>query len=109
MKICFSQNPESKSQTLPKRNKNIVIFKSIRLLSYFIFYPKIFAMRTRSTLFVLLLISLSGITGLKAQADVNDSLALVDLYNSTNGPAWNSRTNWLTSAPVNTWKGVTVS
>ncbi|MGN6298920.1 MAG: leucine-rich repeat domain-containing protein [Ginsengibacter sp.] len=37
-----------------------------------------------------------------------DSLALVDLYNSTNGPNWVNHTNWLTSAPASTWFGVLV-
>ncbi|HYC86943.1 MAG TPA: T9SS type A sorting domain-containing protein [Chryseosolibacter sp.] len=36
-----------------------------------------------------------------------DSLALVSLYNSTGGPAWTTRTNWLTGN-VATWHGVTV-
>ena len=40
--------------------------------------------------------------------DVNDSLALVDLYNSTNGANWINHTNWLTTSPVSTWYGVTV-
>jgi Leucine-rich repeat (LRR) protein len=45
----------------------------------------------------------------KAQAlNTQDSLALVDLYNSTNGPGWVDHTNWLTSAPVANWKGVQV-
>ena len=39
---------------------------------------------------------------------MTDSLALVALYNSTNGPGWTNKTNWLTG-PVNTWYGVTVS
>jgi Leucine-rich repeat (LRR) protein len=34
-----------------------------------------------------------------------DSLALVALYNSTNGPSWTNRTNWL-SGPVSTWYGI---
>src|SRR5690349_12935035 len=38
-----------------------------------------------------------------------DSLALVDLYNSTNGPNWNYHTNWLTKRPVSTWGGIIVS
>lgn len=38
-----------------------------------------------------------------------DSLALVDLYNSTGGPNWFNSTNWLTSAPVSNWFGVTVT
>ncbi|MES2733214.1 MAG: M4 family metallopeptidase, partial [Bacteroidota bacterium] len=37
----------------------------------------------------------------------SDSLALVALYNATNGVNWNTKTNWLTGK-VNTWYGVTV-
>src|SRR4051794_34959235 len=43
-----------------------------------------------------------------AQVNVQDSLALVDLYNSTNGPNWNNHTNWLTKAPVSTWYGIQI-
>jgi hypothetical protein len=39
--------------------------------------------------------------------NLTDSLALVDLYNSTNGTNWPNNTNWL-KAPVYTWYGVTV-
>jgi len=50
------------------------------------------------------------INTLKAQAvDVNDSMALVDLYNSTNGSGWYNNTNWLTTNPVSTWEGVEVT
>jgi Leucine-rich repeat (LRR) protein len=45
---------------------------------------------------------------IKAQVDVIDSLALVDLYNSTDGPHW-APNNWLTSAPVNEWTLVSTS
>ena len=38
---------------------------------------------------------------------MTDSLALVDLFNSTNGPGWNNHTNWLTG-PVSTWYGITI-
>ncbi|MCP4412469.1 MAG: hypothetical protein GY808_07860, partial [Gammaproteobacteria bacterium] len=38
-----------------------------------------------------------------------DSLALVALYNSTNGASWTDNTNWLTTASLNTWNGITVS
>ena len=38
----------------------------------------------------------------------SDSLALVALYNSTNGANWTNNTNWLTGN-VSTWYGVTVS
>ena len=44
-----------------------------------------------------------------AQVNVQDSLALVDLYKSTNGTQWNNHTNWLTAKPVSTWYGITVS
>jgi len=37
-----------------------------------------------------------------------DSLALVALYDSTDGANWTNNTNWLTG-PVSTWYGVTVS
>ncbi|MFC1620079.1 FG-GAP-like repeat-containing protein [Candidatus Neomarinimicrobiota bacterium] len=38
-----------------------------------------------------------------------DSLALVALYNSTDGANWNNHTNWLTTEPLNNWYGVTVT
>ncbi|WP_431215428.1 hypothetical protein ACQ86N_12450 [Puia sp. P3] len=38
--------------------------------------------------------------------NTQDSLALVDLYNATNGPGWVNHTNWLTAAPARTWFGV---
>lgn len=38
----------------------------------------------------------------------SDSLALVALYNSTNGQNWNYNTNWLTG-PVNSWYGIEVN
>jgi hypothetical protein len=44
-----------------------------------------------------------------AQVNMQDSLALVDLYNSTNGPNWFWQDNWLSGAPVSAWKGVTVT
>ncbi|UCD37551.1 MAG: immunoglobulin domain-containing protein [Fidelibacterota bacterium] len=39
----------------------------------------------------------------------SDSLALVTMYDSTGGASWNSSTNWLTTAPLADWQGVTVS
>jgi len=47
-------------------------------------------------------------TFVKAQVSVGDSLALVEIYNQTNGAAWNSKTNWLTGK-VSTWEGVTLT
>ena len=40
--------------------------------------------------------------------DPSDSLALVALYNATNGDYWNNNENWL-SGPVETWYGVEVN
>ncbi|MFC2125859.1 leucine-rich repeat domain-containing protein [Bacteroidota bacterium] len=39
---------------------------------------------------------------------IKDSLALVEIYNSTNGSGWTDNTNWLTG-PVSTWYGVVVT
>lgn len=46
---------------------------------------------------------------LHAQVKVKDSLALVDLYNSTDGPHWINHVNWLTKQPVPYWNGVHVT
>ncbi|MEM7101976.1 MAG: S8 family serine peptidase [Bacteroidota bacterium] len=45
---------------------------------------------------------------LKSQDLMGDSLTLVDLYNSTNGPHWIDNAGWLTTAPVSSWFGVFV-
>lgn len=45
---------------------------------------------------------------LTAQVAIQDSLALVDLYDSTDGSNWTTKTNWLTGN-VSTWYGITVS
>ncbi|MDF2455737.1 MAG: hypothetical protein K0R51_1730 [Cytophagaceae bacterium] len=42
-----------------------------------------------------------------AQVLPQDSLALVAFYNSTDGPNWADRSNWL-SAPVSSWAGVAI-
>jgi hypothetical protein len=48
-------------------------------------------------------------TTIFAQAvNVQDSLALVDFYNSTDGPHWTKHDNWLTD-PVSSWYGITVT
>src|SRR4051812_5304738 len=44
-----------------------------------------------------------------AQINTSDSLALVDLYNSTHGSDWHIHDNWLTNAPLSTWHGVYVT
>jgi hypothetical protein len=38
-----------------------------------------------------------------------DSLALVALYNSTDGTNWTDHKNWLTNSPLSTWYGVTIT
>ncbi len=47
----------------------------------------------------------SGI--LLAQTNVQDSMALVDLYHATNGENWNDNTNWL-QTNVNRWSNIEV-
>jgi uncharacterized protein (TIGR02145 family) len=42
-----------------------------------------------------------------SRVNTNDSLALVALYNATDGLNWYDNTNWLIG-PVNTWYGITV-
>ena len=37
-----------------------------------------------------------------------DSLALVALFNSTNGSGWDDNSDWLTTEPVASWYGITV-
>jgi len=38
-----------------------------------------------------------------------DSLALVEIYNTTGGPNWSDQDNWLTPAPIADWEGVFVN
>ncbi len=44
-----------------------------------------------------------------AQVTASDSLALVDLYNSTGGASWTHNTNWLSGSEAGTWYGVSIS
>jgi len=47
---------------------------------------------------------------LRAQSiNVQDSLALVEFYDSTNGNSWKTNSNWKSSAPVSWWNGVSVT
>jgi hypothetical protein len=48
------------------------------------------------------------ITSVESQVSVQDSLALVAIFQSTNGPDWIVDTNWLTDKPVGQWHGVDV-
>src|SRR5260221_1490577 len=45
---------------------------------------------------------------INAQIVTQDSLALVDLYNSTTGKGWAFDVNWLTKDPVYKWWGIEV-
>src|SRR5690349_4348064 len=65
-------------------------------------------MKTKSILFCLVFALCVNIYTTHAQVNVQDSLALVDLYNSTNGPNWSNHRNWLKS-PVSKWNGILVT
>ena len=62
----------------------------------------------KKIILALLLVSVISGKSVFAQSREEDSLALVDLYNSTNGDGWTNNTNWL-SGSIDTWYGVTVS
>jgi Leucine-rich repeat (LRR) protein len=79
-------------------------------LLYSVFPRKTYFMRIKSTLFHLLLaFCINTCIEVDAQpVNEQDSLALVDLYKSTNGSAWLFTDNWL-SGPVKTWEGIAVT
>lgn len=58
----------------------------------------------KSLIFCLLFLNRSSF----AQINTGDSLALVDLYNSTSGPDWKNSSNWL-KGEVSEWFGVSVT
>ncbi len=69
-------------------------------------------MQRNSVLLVFLLSLLIGPTKSSAQVSISDSMALVDLYDSTNGNTWYDdafRISWKSSLPVKSWAGVSVS
>ena len=39
----------------------------------------------------------------------SDSLAIVALFDSTNGASWTTNTNWKTDEPIDNWYGITVT
>jgi Leucine-rich repeat (LRR) protein len=57
---------------------------------------------------VVLLLLLLNISGYSFAQRAQDSLALVALYNSTNGANWTNKTNWLSSEPISNWFGITM-
>jgi Leucine-rich repeat (LRR) protein len=65
-------------------------------------------MKTKPALLFIAVTTFININTIRAQAvNVQDSLALIDLYDSTDGPGWYHHDNWLTG-PVSTWYGITV-
>ena len=62
-------------------------------------------------IYIILFLCLSFIITppLKAQVNTQDSLALVDFFDSTGGTNWSNNVNWLTNAPVSSWLGIKVS
>jgi hypothetical protein len=65
-------------------------------------------MKQLSTLFITVFLVTTLTQRLKAQINNQDSLALVDLYKTTGGANWTNHTNWLTTAPVSSWYGITL-
>jgi gliding motility-associated-like protein len=57
--------------------------------------------------FLLAVLLLSAARVEAQMINVTDSLALVDLYNYTNGNGWTNKTNWLSALPVGSWYGIT--
>lgn len=53
------------------------------------------------------LLMLNGFSITAAQVNIQDSLALVALYDATNGDQWKNNSNWLFD-PVSTWYGITL-
>ena len=63
-------------------------------------------MKTNSLLLIVVLTFIFT-QQINAQVNVQDSLALVDLYNSTDGPNWGGG-NWCSGVNVPGWNGITV-
>ncbi|MFC1574371.1 leucine-rich repeat domain-containing protein, partial [Candidatus Latescibacterota bacterium] len=60
--------------------------------------------------FALLLVFTFVLAGnISAEVPLAEKEALEALYNSTDGANWTNNTNWLTSAPVSEWYGVSVT
>ncbi len=54
-----------------------------------------------------IILFISGVNrDLSAQVPAQDSLALIALFDSTDGANWNTNTNWLTGQPVSMWHGI---
>jgi hypothetical protein len=68
--------------------KSLVIFREVMILSLFIMGMN---------------------QHISAQVAQQDSVALVALYNSTDGANWTDNTTWLTVQPVSDWFGITAT
>lgn len=66
-------------------------------------------MKILSTCIIALAFFLFAPIYLNAQVNANDSLALINLFDSTKGKKWTVHTNWKTTQPVSTWYGITVT
>jgi len=64
----------------------------------------------KSKFLLLILLPAALLVHIKSAAqavNVQDSIALVNLYDSAGGTKWTTKTNWLTTKPVSTWYGLT--
>lgn len=69
-------------------------------------------MKKTSTFLVIVFITcFCGLTNIaiSQQTRAGDSAVLVSLYNTTTGANWTTKTNWLTSQPIDNWFGITVA
>src|SRR6187551_3160392 len=65
-------------------------------------------MKTTLTVLLTVICLLASLSKSFSQAaNLQDSIALVNLYDSTNGGGWNTKTNWLSAQPLSMWYGVT--
>ena len=85
-----------------------MVFKNLRKrLSLPLLFYQQKSLTHKTFIFISAICLINPIVSL-AQINKQDSLALVDLYNSTNGSQWSENAYWLTAAPVSIWEGVTV-
>ena len=67
-------------------------------------------LRTSIILISVIVFLITGMNqNLASQVPAQDSLALVALYDNTDGANWTTNTGWLTTEPISTWFGIVVS
>ena len=69
--------------------------------------PGAYTVEAYDSLIGMYLISNTDTASLYVPANTTDSLAMVDFYNSTNGPNWANHQGWL-QAPFGLWNGITI-